>query len=210
MKLQPASSLLGSSYKCCYGTAGMPCPSVANIKSSNNARRVACYTCPTMPRNSAMLNFTALYSNVSPSRQLTWPTDVVLKSIFIPYPRKSNIHCIGLPHPRTINPSIIFRTHSKLLLPLFRLPSLLSVCALSLSYPLSSNSHGLRPALNSSCSPVVGYANRSACCTIMKWATLITADNIDGYVSAPRNPRPLGLTPNAANPQTNAMSYSRL
>ena len=64
-----------------------------------------------------MLNFTALYFNVSLSRQLTCPTDVVLNAIFILYPRKSNTYCIGLPLPRTINPSIIFWTHSKLLRP---------------------------------------------------------------------------------------------
>jgi hypothetical protein len=138
------------------------------------------------------------------SSELTWPADVVLKSIFIPYPRRSNIYCMGLPHPRTMNASISLRTHSKLLCP----PLLPSSLPPPLLYPLSSNSNALLDRLNSSSAE--GRASYSARYTTMKWATLITADKIDGYMSAPRNPVPLGLTPNAANAQTNAMSYSWL
>jgi len=45
---------------------------------------------------------------------------------------------------------------------------------------------------------------------IRKCAILMMADKIYGYVSAPRQPLRLGLTPNAANAHTNAISYSRL
>lgn len=62
-------------------------------------------------------NLSDLYCSVSPLLQSTCPGDVVLKPIFIPYAPRSNIHCIGLLHPRTINPSIIRRTQSKLLKP---------------------------------------------------------------------------------------------
>jgi hypothetical protein len=70
------------------------------------------------------------------------------------------------------------------------------------------NSHGLRLALNSPCSSLSGCANSSTRCTTIKWADLIVADKIDGYVSGLQNPSLLALTLNAANLYINAVLYS--
>jgi hypothetical protein len=121
----------------------------------------------------------------------------------MPYALKSNIHYIGLAVPQTINESIIFITHRKLLrVPLMRLGH--RVC--SLSYPLSSNVHRLSIAAYSS-SPMwpINYSARK---TTMKYATLIIDDNTDGNVCSSLNPFPIGRTPNTANAQTNTISVS--
>jgi hypothetical protein len=102
-----------------------------------------------------------------------------------------------------MNPSF-FITHRKPLRVL-RLRVWRLVC--SLSYPLSSNVHGLSIAAHSS-SPM-WPVNRSACKTTMECATLIMDDNIDGNVCSSLNPFPVGRTPNTANAHTNAISVSR-
>jgi hypothetical protein len=112
----------------------------------------------------------------------------------MPYALKSNIYCIGLAVPRTINESIIFITYRKLLrVPLMRLGRR----AYSLSYPLSSNVYGLSIAAYSS-SPM-WPVNCSARKTTMKCATLMMDDNTDGNVYSSLNPFPVGRTPNTAN-----------
>jgi hypothetical protein len=202
-KLYPSLSLLGSSNKSFYSTAGTSCLSVANMISIICFRIVLC-NWSTIPRNYAILKWMSLYCKTSLFLQPTCPSLVVLNAIFMPYALKSNIHCIGLAVPRTMNESIIFITYRKLLL-VRLLRAGRRIC--SLSYPLSSNVYRLSIAAYSS-SPI-WPVNLSAYKITIKCATLMMDDRIDGNVCSSLNPLLVGRTPNTANAQTNAISVSR-
>jgi len=58
-----------------------------------------------------MLKWMSLYSKTLLFCQLTCPSLVVLNNIFMLYALKSNIHCIGLAVPHTMNESIILITY---------------------------------------------------------------------------------------------------
>jgi hypothetical protein len=116
--------------------------------------------------------------------------------------RKSNIYCIGLWLPLTINLSIILATNCKQ--PSCRLAGGAGLALPSLSYPLSSKSYSL---LLSNLSLSSGPAISNAFYTTINLAIFIIADKMGGYRSGPFYPS--SATPNTANAHTNALSYSR-
>src|SRR5450759_896698 len=173
-----------------------------------------------MPRNCAILNCALLYNNSSPLLHSIWPRLVVLKWIFNPYARKSNIHCIGLLLPRTMNVLIIFSTQNKQLRPLglARLAGTddgICICwdcngllggllPNSLPYPLSLSKSMASTPQNSS---LLGDpAIFTAFWTTMNRAHLMILDNMGGYESG--SLQPLSFNPKTDNAQTNGLSYS--